>query len=95
MERPSTCIIKYITHVTVIVACFSTLKRGKNAYLSFLLGKKLQTVKENAEIFIKASKDIGLEHGSSTRGPRATCGPRASVVRPGKGISQNTMSYEY
>ena len=36
-----------------------------------------------------------LRQGSSTRGPRATCGPRASFVRPGKGISQNTMRYEY
>ena len=30
-----------------------------------------------------------LSQGSSTRGPRA------SFVRPGKGISQNTMRYEY
>ena len=27
--------------------------------------------------------------------PRAACGPRARFVRPGKGISQNTMRYEY
>ena len=26
-----------------------------------MLGQNLQTVRENAEIFIKASKDIGLE----------------------------------
>ena len=26
-----------------------------------MLGENLQTVRENAEIFIKASKDIGLE----------------------------------
>ena len=32
---------------------------------------------------------VGLKQGSST------CGPRASFVRPGKGISQNTMRYEY
>ena len=31
---------------------------------------------------------FGLEQGSSTRGPRAACGPRASFVRPGKGISE-------
>ena len=36
-----------------------------------------------------------LEQGSSTRGPRATCGPRASFVWPGKGISLYTMRYEY
>ena len=29
-----------------------------------MLGKNLQTVRENAEIFIKASKDIGLEVNS-------------------------------
>ena len=29
-----------------------------------------------------------LEQGSSTRGPRAACGPRASFVRPGKGINK-------
>ena len=28
-----------------------------------MLGENLQTVRENAEIIIKASKDIGLEHG--------------------------------
>ena len=33
--------------------------------------------------------------GSSTRGPRAACGPPASFVRPGKAISQNTMRHEY
>ena len=27
--------------------------------------------------------------------PRAVCGPRASFMRPGKSISQNTMRYEY
>ena len=27
--------------------------------------------------------------------PRAACGPRVSFVWPGKGISQNTMRYEY
>ena len=32
-----------------------------------------------------------LQQGSSTRGPRAACRPRASFVLPGKGISQNTM----
>ena len=36
-----------------------------------------------------------VDHRSSTRGPRAACGPLASFVRPGKGISQNTMRYEY
>ena len=36
-----------------------------------------------------------LRQGSSTRGPRAACGPRASFVWPGKGISQNTIIYEY
>ena len=36
-----------------------------------------------------------LKPGVSTRGPRAACGPRASFVRPGKGISQNKMRYEY
>ena len=39
--------------------------------------------------------NYNLLHGSSTRGPRAACGPRASFVRPGKGISQNTMRYEF
>ena len=34
-----------------------------------------------------------LPQGSSTL--RAACGPRASLVRPGKGISQNTVRYEY
>ena len=29
-----------------------------------MLGKNLQTVRENAEIFIKASKDVGLELNS-------------------------------
>ena len=38
---------------------------------------------------------MGLGQVSSTRGPRAACGPRMSFVRPGKGISQNTMHYEY
>ena len=32
---------------------------------------------------------LPLQQGSSTRGARA------SFVRPGKGISQNTMRYEY
>ena len=36
-----------------------------------------------------------IRQGSSTHGPRAACGPRASFVRPRKGISQNTMRYEY
>ena len=36
-----------------------------------------------------------LEQESSTRGSRASCGPRASFVRLGKGISQNTIRYEY
>ena len=36
-----------------------------------------------------------LQQESSTRGQRAACGPRASFVRPGKGISQNTMRYKY
>ena len=36
-----------------------------------------------------------LVQGSSTRGLRAACGPRASFVRPEKSISQNTMRYEY
>ena len=36
-----------------------------------------------------------LRQGSSTRGPLAACGPRASFVRPGKSISQNAMRYEY
>ena len=36
-----------------------------------------------------------LKQWSSTRGLRAACGPRASFVCPGKGISQNTMRYEY
>ena len=38
---------------------------------------------------------MSIGQGSSTRGPRAICGPRVSFVRPGKGISQNTMRYEY
>ena len=38
---------------------------------------------------------VGVEQGSSTRGPRAACGPPASFVRPGKGISESTMRYEY
>ena len=36
-----------------------------------------------------------LEQGSSIRFLRAASGPRASFVRPGKGVSQNTMRYEY
>ena len=36
-----------------------------------------------------------LYQGSSTRGPRAVCGPPGSFVRPGKAISQNIMRYEY
>ena len=32
---------------------------------------------------------VGLSQGSST------CGPLASFVPPGKGISENTMRYEY
>ena len=36
-----------------------------------------------------------LSQVSSTRGPLAVCGLRASFVRPGKGTSQNTMRYEY
>ena len=36
-----------------------------------------------------------VQQGSSTRGPRAACGPRASFVQPGKGTSQNTKRYEY
>ena len=36
-----------------------------------------------------------LGQGSSTRDPRAACGPRARFVRPWKGISQNTKRYEY
>ena len=35
-----------------------------------------------------APKGIRLHQGSSA------CGPRASFVRPGKSISQNTMRYE-
>ena len=33
-----------------------------------VLGRNSQTVGENTEIFIKASKDNGIGHGSSTRG---------------------------
>ena len=53
---------------------------------------------EQAGMHIWSSADFcgfGLEQGSSTRGPRAACGPRASFVRPGKCISHNTMRYEY
>ena len=33
-----------------------------------MLGENLQTVRENTEIFIKASKDIGLEvHSEKTK----------------------------
>ena len=32
--------------------------------MTLMLGENLQTVRENAEIFIKASKDIGLEVNS-------------------------------
>ena len=39
--------------------------------------------------------DKAIDQGSSTRGPRAACVPWASFVRPGKGISQSTMRYEY
>ena len=42
-------------------------------------------------VFSEDSPDNGLMHGSSTRGPRAACGPRTSFVRPGKGISQNNL----
>ena len=47
-----------------------------------------------------AKKELSAEgcsrlQGSSTRGPRAACGPRASIVWPGKGISQSTMHHEY
>ena len=45
---------------------------------------------DNNEIF----KNV-LEQGSSTRGPRDSCGPPASFVRPGKVISQNITRYEY
>ena len=38
---------------------------------------------------------IILIQGSSNRGPRAACGPRASFLLPGKDISQNTIRYEY
>ena len=38
---------------------------------------------------------IALVQGSSTRGPRADCGPRVIFVWPGKGLSQITMRYEY
>ena len=44
-----------------------------------------------------AKKELPAE-GCSRAGvfnPRAACGPRASFMRPGKGISQNTMRYEY
>ena len=48
------------------------------------------------ELDIECERDwpVGLDQGSSIRGPRAACGPRATFVRPGKGISQNTMRYE-
>ena len=44
---------------------------------------------------VASGERVGLSQGSSTRGPRAACGPPASFVRPGKGISQNTMRYDY
>ena len=53
---------------------------------------------EQAEMHIWPPADFcgfGLEQGSSTRGSRASCGPRANFVRPGKGISQNRVRYEY
>ena len=34
-----------------------------------ILGENLQTIKENTEIFIKASKDIGLEVNSDKISP--------------------------
>ena len=43
---------------------------------------------------IGESMDL-LHQGYSTHGPRAACGPWASVGRPGKGISLYTMRYEY
>ena len=38
---------------------------------------------------------LGLEQGSSTRGPRAAYDPPVSFVQPEDVISQNTMRYEY
>ena len=38
-----------------------------------MLGENLQTVRENAEIFIKASKDIGLEVNSEKTKYTITC----------------------
>ena len=40
-----------------------------------------------------SGKHLALKAGVFN--PRAACGPWASFVRPGKGISLNTMRYEY
>ena len=57
----------------------------------------LELIKKRKRNWLRRNCQLkdALEQGSSTRGPWATCGPRASFVRPGKGISQNTMCYEY
>ena len=48
----------------------------------------------NLDFEIGEPTKLNLMQVSSTRGPRAACGPPASFVRPEKGISQNTMRYE-
>ena len=55
-----------------------------------------ETINIKKEQLVQLGTDTNiLDQGSSTRGPRAACGPRTSFVRPGDGISQNAMLYEY
>ena len=44
---------------------------------------------------LQRNGDIISAFKSGVFNPRAACGPRASFTLPGKGISQNTMRYEY
>ena len=57
-----------------------------------MLGKKLQTVRENAEIFIKASKDIGLEVNSEKTKYMITS--RHQNVLQNQNIAIGNLSFE-
>ena len=80
---------------------FSSLLRVQTGSGVHSTSYKMSTVTENfpggkgGRATLPLSSALQSMTGSSTRVPRAACGPRASFVRPGKGISQNTMRYEY
>ena len=58
-----------------------------------MLGENLQNIRENAEIFLKASKDTGLEVNSEKKTKYMTS--REQIVLQNKNIIIRNLSFEY